>query len=71
MMFWGTIFVKNADFLQKNADITKIKRVWYYIYVSYLFTKFQVSSIIQRVSDMGIALSPPLPPQQNETLKKC
>ena len=40
-------------------------------YVSYLFTKFQVSSIIQRVSDMGIALSPPLPPQQNETLKKC
>ena len=60
---------KNADSLQKNADISKIKRalVPHGIFLKlhmcvYLRTKFQVSSIILRSFRQGVIL-PPLPAQ--------
>ena len=52
----GGIFAKNADFLQKNSNISKIERVLVLKDISsettfsetsvYICTKFQISSII-------------------------
>ena len=57
---------KSADFLQKNADISETKRALLLkgvfsetTYVVYLYTKFQVASIIFRP---GRNLPPPPPP---------
>ena len=61
----GTIFAKNANFLQKIAGISKIRGPWYgNIYFlnlhicMYLRAKFQISSIILTSFRQGIILPP-------------
>ena len=54
----GTIFAKNDDFLQKSADISKIKMVLVLKGMKlnlgvYLRIKFQVSSIILTIFNRG------------------
>ena len=75
MYFW----TKTADFLPKNADISKIKETLVLKVYSlelhmcvYLRVKFKVSSIILTSFRQGLILSPPPPPThtpRNETLK--
>ena len=67
---------KNADFLHKNTDISKIKKDMELkgtfsenTYVCVLTTKFQVSSIIITGFRQEVILPPPPTPAQNEQLK--
>ena len=65
----GAIFVKNAEFLQKNADISNIKVVLVLKGMFYKFAyrhtcahvrfKFQVSSIIHTSFRQGSCIPPP------------
>ena len=71
----GTIFVKNAALLQKNADIGKIKGVLVLkgifsepTYVCVLTYQFQVSIILKSFRQEAILPPTPFPPQ-NEPLK--
>ena len=70
----GTIYAKNADFLQRNADISKINRVLVLKGIFFETTsrcvltyQTQVSSIILTSFGQGVIL--PLSPSQNGPLK--
>ena len=73
----GTIFAKNADFYQKNANIRKIKRTLvlkgtfskttYVCVLTYIMSRFQHNS--KELQTEGVILYLPLPSPQNGDLK--